>query len=515
MRKISWKRIVPLSVAFFGLSVIGLTAAPQDEKAGKKNAKAEPATEVEDELVVTKHSVTIDGQEISYTVTSGTLVLRKEDKTPRASVFFIAYTRDGVDDLSRRPVTFTFNGGPGSSSVWLHMGAFGPRRVKMAPDGGTLPPPYELVNNEHSLLDVTDLVFIDPVTTGYSRAAKGTAPKEFHGVDEDIESVGDFIRLYATRYGRWASPKFLAGESYGTTRAAGLSGHLQGRYGMYLNGIVLVSSILDFQTARFDRGNDLPYILFLPTYTATAWYHKKLPSKLQSKSLADAVEEARKFARGEYASALMLGDKLDAQRQSRLATSLAEFTGLSVDYIKRTNLRVAIRRFAKELLREEERTVGRFDSRMKGTDYDAAGERFDYDPSYTVIQGVYSTMFNHYVRSELEFERDLPYAILTGRFRPWSYEKYENQYVNVAETLREAIAKNPSLKVIVANGYYDMATPLFATEYTFDHLGLAPALRGNVSMKYYEAGHMMYVREVDHAKLKADITAFYRETLEQ
>jgi carboxypeptidase C (cathepsin A) len=484
-------------------TTVDKTSEKKDEEKGK----------LEEKKSVTKHSVTIDGQELSYTATAGTLVLTEEDGADRASVFYIAYTRDGVDDPTKRPITFTFNGGPGSSSVWLHMGAFGPRRVKMDPEGNSLPPPYELVNNEYSLLDLTDLVFIDPVSTGYSRAAKKADVKQFHGVKEDIESVGEFIRLYATRNERWGSPKFVAGESYGTTRAAGLSGYLQSRHGMYLNGIVLVSSILNFGTARFDRGNDLPFILFLPSYTATAWYHKKLPADLQSKPVSGAVEQAREFARTDYTVALMQGDKIDPSTRNRIADQLSRLTGLSRDYVERTNLRIHIHRFAKELLRTEGFTVGRFDSRLKGEDYDDAGERFDSDPSYAVIQGTYSTLFKDYVRRALKFESDLPYEILTGRVRPWNYGEYENQYVNVAETLREAITQNPSLKVVVANGYYDLATPFFATEYTMDHLGLAPAHRGNISLKYYDAGHMMYIREVDHRRLRADLAEFYRATI--
>ncbi len=475
------------------------------EAAGRKKPEA-----VKEKISQTRHSVTINGRQIPYTATAGTLALKKEDGTPLASVFFIAYTKDDVEDAGRRPITFTFNGGPGSSSVWLHMGAFGPRRVQLDPEGSAPAPPYKLVNNEYSILDLTDLVFIDPVTTGYSRAAKGVDPKLFHGVEQDIRSVGDFIRLYTTRYDRWASPKLLAGESYGTTRAAGLSGYLQQRYGMYLNGIILVSSVLNFQTLAFDKGNDLPYIFFLPSYTATAWYHKKLPRDLQSRPLTALLEQARRFAEGDYATALMKGDRLSESEQNRIAAQLARYTGLSPDYIKQSNLRVRMQRFAKELLRSEGRTTGRYDSRMKGIDADSAGERPDYDPSYAAVQGIFSTLFKHYVRADLKFKTDLPYEILTGRVRPWSYDHYANKYVNVAETLRQAMTRNPSLRVMVANGYYDLATPFFATEYTIHHLGLAPSLRDHVTLDYYEAGHMMYTREADHRKLKADVAAFIR-----
>ncbi len=508
----------------FALLLSGSLAAPSPPEGQKDTAASssksatgdrgeKPEKKLKEKCSVTTGSVTIAGKTISYTATAGTILLKKEDGTPRASVFYVAYTKNDTSDLSHRPITFTFNGGPGSSSVWLHVGAFGPRRVLLESDGKPVPPPYRLVNNEYSILDLTDLVFIDPVTTGYSRAAKGTDPKQFHGVQEDIQSVGEFIRLYTTRNRRWASPKLLAGESYGTTRAAGLSGYLQKRYGMYLNGIILVSSVLNFQTLRFDKGNDLPCILYLPTYTAAAWYHKKLPADLQAKGLEDVVEQARRFASGEYTLALMRGDALGDGDAARIAKKLSRYTGLSEDYIRRSNLRVQISRFTKELLRGEGRTVGRYDSRILGTDYDSAGEHYDFDPSYANVQGAFSTTFNDYVRSTLKFKTDLPYEILTGRVRPWSYDDYTNRYVNVGETLRMAMTRNPNLKVIIANGYYDLATPFFATEYTISHLGLAPKLRPNVMLRYYEAGHMMYTHEADHRKLRSDLVSFFQTVL--
>src|SRR5882724_1080707 len=344
---------------------------PGGQKAAEKAAekpKEEKKPAPEEKSVQTKHAVRIGGQEIKYTATAGTMLLKLEDGTPKASVFFVAYTRDDVADASRRPITFAFNGGPGAGSLWLHVGALGPRRVEMGDVGNLLPPPYKFVDNEASILDATDIVFIDPVTTGFSRPVPGEADKQFHGVQEDVQSVGDFIRLWATRNRRWGSPKFLAGESYGTTRAAGLSGYLQQRYGMYLNGIILISAILNFQTAEFDTGNDLPYILYLPTYTAIAWYHKKLPGDLQGGDVQKAVEESRKFAVGEYADALMTGDALPTARRAEIMQKLARLTGLSPDYIDRTNLRIEIQRFDKELMKNERRTVGRLDGRFTGID---------------------------------------------------------------------------------------------------------------------------------------------------
>ena len=461
----------------------------------------------EDKTVQTKHSVRISGQEIKYTATAGTIVMKLEDGTPKASVFFVAYTKDDANDAAKRPITFAFNGGPGAGSLWLHVGALGPRRVEMGDAGNLLPPPYKFVDNESSILDVTDLVFIDPVTTGYSRPVPGEADKQFHGVQEDVQSVGDFIRLWTTRNRRWSSPKFLAGESYGTTRAAGLSGYLQQRYGMYLNGIILISSILNFQTAEFDVGNDLPYMLYLPTYTAIAWYHKKLPSDLQG-DLQKAISESKVFAVSEYADALMKGDALPQARRSEIAQKLSRLTGLPADYIDRANLRIEIQRFDKELLKNERRTVGRLDGRFTGIDADAAGEQPDYDPSLAAIVGPYTATLNEYVRGELKFESDLPYEFLTGRVRPWNYAPYENRYVNVAETLRRAMTQNQFLRVFVGKGYYDLATPFFAADYTFDHLGLDPALRAHISGGYYEAGHMMYVHHDSLVKLKQDLAQF-------
>jgi carboxypeptidase C (cathepsin A) len=490
------------------------TEKPQEQKAKDDKPKEEKKTPPppEEKVVQTKHSFRLGGQEIKYTATAGTTLLKLEDGTPKASVFYIAYTKDDVTDLSQRPITFTFNGGPGSSSVWLHLGAFGPRRVQMGDVGSLLPPPYKLVDNDASLLDITDLVFIDPVSTGYSRAVPGEAPAQFHGIQQDVESVADFIRLYATRAKRWSSPKFLAGESYGTTRAAGLSGYLQQRYGMYLNGIILISSILNFETARFDTGNDLPYILFLPTYTAIAWYHKKLPADLQG-DLQKALDESRQFAKGEYADALMAGQALPPARRAEIIKKLSRLTGLSTEFIDHCDLRVQISRFAKELRRSDRRTIGRIDGRFTGIDADAAGATPDYDPSIAAVTGPYAGVLNDYVRTDLKFESDLPYEILTDRVRPWSFEPYENRYANVAETLRSAMTQNPFLRVFVGKGYYDLATPFFAAEYTFDHLGLDASLQNHITGSYYEAGHMMYVHPPSLAKLKKDIAEFMQGSI--
>jgi carboxypeptidase C (cathepsin A) len=491
----------------------------EEEKKSEEKNPEEKKPEPKDNLVETKHSLVIDGQKINYTVTTGTMVLKEETsdrekesegEKPKASFFFVAYSKDDVPDKTMRPLTFSFNGGPGSSSVWLHLGLLGPRRVVMGDAGKLLPPPFGLADNEFSLLDQTDLVFIDPVSTGYSRPVEGQKARDFHGFKKDIESVGDFIRLYTTRYGRWFSPKFLAGESYGTTRSAGLSGYLQERHGLYLNGIILVSAVLDFSTLEFEPGNDLPYVMFLPTYAATACYHGKVRTRRPLKKFLAEVET---FAAGEYAAALAKGASLSKQQQAIIAGKLAHYTGLSQEYIQQTNLRPVIFRFCKELLRDRRRTVGRIDSRFLGMDRDAAGEVWESDPSMDAIIGPYTAALYDYVRNELDFKSDLPYEIMNSKVWPWSYADHENRYVNVAETLRHAMCVNPHLKVHVANGYYDLATPYFATRYTINHLNLEKELEGHITMSYYEAGHMMYVHLPSINQLKKDLAKFIQSAI--
>lgn len=494
-----------------------MSTTNNDKDTGKGEEKSAPPPTPADVISQTSHTTTIGGRRLNYTATTGRIILKAEDEKegekPKAAIFFVAYTLDRPEDisetehLSSRPVTYAFNGGPGSSSVWLHLGVLGPRRVVLEQDGRPLPPPYRLIDNDFGLLDKTDLVFIDPVTTGFSRAVPGEKDKQFHGFKPDIESVGDFIHLYTSRYHRWASPKFLIGESYGTTRSAGLSGYLQERHGLYLNGIALISVVLNFMTLAFDPGNDLPYILFLPTYAATAHYHKQLANELQA-DLGRTLAEAETFALGPYATALMQGDALPPDDRAAIIAGLSRYTGLSPRYIESTNLRINIFRFVKELLREKRRTVGRLDSRYTGIDRNAAGEMNEYDPSYALIQGPYTAMLNDYIRRELKFESDLPYEILSGRVRPWSFEENQNSYLNVGETLRKAMSMNPHLKVFVANGYYDLATPYLATRYTFNHLELDEGLRKNITMTYYEAGHMMYIHDPSLAQLKRDLDQF-------
>lgn len=507
----------------FGCAILSAQQGPARKAAAQQRPEVSSKTPLSEKSpVVTKHTITVDGKPVSYTATVGEMIVNKPNEEPGASIFYIAYTRSDVQDKSTRPLTFAYNGGPGSSSVWLHLGYLGPRRVAMDDEGHPTAPPFGLVDNENSLIDVTDLVLIDPVSTGYSRPLPGENKNQFHGVEEDIESVGEFIRLYVTKNERWDSPKFLLGESYGTTRSAGLSGFLQGRtHGMYLNGIILVSSVLDFSTIMFTPGNLMPYILFLPHYTATAWYHNKLPAELQKKPLVEVLDEAKKFASDAYSVALLKGNLLPQDEYEEIARQLADYTGLSLDYVKQSNLRIRHDRFVKELLRDEFHTVGRLDSRFKGRDADAAGENYEYDPSSSAIQGAFSTMLNHYLREELNYEKDIPYAIY-GNVYPWNFSSVPSDPMqmrrggmgmglNVAEILRQAMAENEHLRVFCCNGYYDGATPFFGTEYTFAQMGLNGEFKDRVKMGYYEAGHMMYIHKPSIIKLKKDLAAFIQE----
>lgn len=551
-------------VCAFLLTCAALLAPARADDPKDKDKKPEPP-------VVTEHDVAINGATIHYKATTGKLPLKDETTGKvKAEVFYIAYQKvaaakagdkasekadkgtakptestgatdgDKAGDKSAsnsadkpgdaratkptdnaaakapdgdptRPITFAFNGGPGSSSVWLHMGALGPRRVMMGQNGEPLPPPSKLTDNESSWLDFTDLVFIDPVSTGFSRAAEGEDPHQFHGLREDIAAVGEFIRLYCVRENRWQSPKFLAGESYGTTRASGLASYLQNELGMSLNGIVLVSPVLNFQTLSFDTGNDTAYWLFLPTYTATAWYHKVLKGELGG-DLEHAVAEAEKFAAGDYLRALAKGDTLSGDEKRVIARRVADFTGLSEDFVMRADLRIRIDQFTKELLRAQGRSVGRYDSRYKGIDRNGVNDTTDYDPSYAAVQGPFTGAFNTYIRQDLKFETDLNYEILTGRVHPWNLQA-SNRYAETAESLRRAMTENPHLKLLVCCGLYDLATPFFAADYTVHHLGLDASLSANATIARYQAGHMMYLRHDDLIKLRDDAARFYSGAL--
>jgi carboxypeptidase C (cathepsin A) len=454
--------------------------------------------------VVTEHVV----GDLKYKATVGMIPIKDSLGEIKAGIFYTAYS---VESDTPRPLTFSFNGGPGSSSVWLHLGALGPKRVRLGDEGEAINAPYELIDNPDSWLPFTDLVFIDPVGTGFSRSVKKEDEKSFWGLKGDVDSIAEFIRTYLTTFERWLSPLYIAGESYGTTRAAGLSDALMER-GIGLKGLVLISSILNFQTARFQRGNDLPYLLFLPTYTATAYYHQRLSADLQSKPLAEVLQEVEGFCDGEYLIALNQGSALTSEKRAEVVEKLARYTGLDSTYVDLTDLRINIHRFCKELLRKEGRTVGRLDSRYKGIDPIGVSDSPEFDPS-TVIAPAYTHCLNDYVQRVLGYKSNLPYYISNPDklWASWTWGDAGGGYPDTSEALRRTLSKNNFMRVFIANGYYDLATPYFATRYTLNHMALDPSLQGNISNGYYESGHMMYVHAKELAQLKVDVDKFYRE----
>lgn len=484
------------------------TAKPTN---GSEAAADSKAAEPEDQLVTTAHSIQTESGELSYTVTTGRVVLREEVITDgkfdghqaKAEMFITAYTLDSAI-ISDRPVTFAFNGGPGSSSVWLHLGLLGPRRVVSGDVDTMVAPPFGLTDNAETLLSHTDLVFIDPVSTGYSRTISGGEPKKFHGFGPDRDSVGELIRLWTSRNGRWLSPKFLAGESYGTTRAAALASHLSDRYGMAMNGVILISSVLDMGSVFFTDGNDLPYVTFLPTYAALAHYHGMIPDRSQQEVLA----AAEALAERDYPWALSRGARLPEAERADMVGRLSAVTGLSADYIDRADLRIEHQHFFAELLRHRGLATGRLDGRFTAVPKNRNASTLESDPSYDAIRGPYSAAANHYLRVELGYEVDLPYEILTDKVWPWSYSDFENRAVSVAQELATAIRTNPFLKVHVAFGYQDGATPYYAAEHVLAQLNIPESLRENISRKYYQAGHMMYVHEESRLQQSADLAQF-------
>ena len=455
--------------------------------------------------VCVTNTVTIDGEPVTYTAETGMLPVLKADGTSRASLFYVAYTRQGVANKAARPVTFCFNGGPGSASVWLHLGALGPRRVKMNPDGSLPAPPFSMVDNEYSLLKASDLVFIDPVATGFSRVTKDEKPADFFGVDGDLDSVSEFIRLWTTRHERWLSPKYLCGESYGVFRAAGLADRLSSRYGMYLNGLVLVSGVLDFATLEGATGNDLPYPLILPAYTAVAFYHHKLPADL-SDNLTNALAESRAFARGEFTSALLQGAALPVDERAKIVAELARLTGLKPQVIADNNLRVDEGVFRKQLLHDEGMILGAYDARLTGRDGDPASPYPDFDPANTAVLGPFSAAMNSYVRSELKFEDDLPYELLSS-VQPWNYG-VRNNYPNTSEKLADVMNQNPYLKILVFGGRCDLVCPIDTIKHSLSHMSLAPEQRKNIRYVEFDAGHMMYINLPDLQKMHQELENF-------
>ncbi len=505
--------ISTLLAAALGASLVHAQAPPAEvtqpvevkDSGGKKPEEAKPEEKKDkDDSAVTQHKVTSGGEAIEYTATAGTITLTKAYGEPRAKMFYVSYVRTGVENAAARPVCFCFNGGPGSSAVWLHLGAFGPRRVVM-PDGGvTAPkPPYALTDNEYTLLREADLVFVDPVSTGLSQAEKGEDPKQFFGFQEDVESVGEFVRLWITKNSRWGSPKFLMGESYGAIRVSGLAAHLQDRFGMYLNGIIIVSGLLDFKTLSPDDQNDVPFIGWLPGYTAAAHFHKKLAPELMG-DFQGLWNRSREFARGAYANALLRGASLPQEDRERIAAELAALTGLPKDFILRENLRIDPSTFRRKLLEAEDKVIGRFDARCTGV---------SGDPSYSVVYGAFATLMNSYLRDKdgLNYQTDRAYEILNGGgVQPWNYGR-GNTYFDVCERLAGAMTENPALHVFVACGYHDLATPAEGIEYSVRHLDLPKELRGNIHYGYYDGGHMMYTVLPSLQKLSADVSGFIKQ----
>ena len=457
-------------------------------------------------VVSKQDAVTIAGKKIDYKVTASTLSLKTAKDEDRASIFHVAYERIGMSDRHKRPIVFAFNGGPGSSAVWLHMGALGPRIVPTTPDGTkTLPPPLIIKENPQSILDVADIVFIDPVSTGFSRAKGKTKAAEFHGVNGDIRSVGDFIRRWVTENDRWASPKYLLGESYGGIRAAGLADHLQDEFGMSLNGVVLLSSLIDFRTLRSNVADDLSYSVFFPGLTATSHYHQKIQGNRN-----ELVEQARAFAFGTYSQALLKGAAISAKEKKSVADQMAKFTGLPASLFVETNLRLSSTRFRKELLRDESKVLGRFDARIAWPSTSPESDYASYDPSYSVAYGAFSTAINDYLSRDLGWEGHHPYKILTSDVRPWDWGT-SNSVVNMARNLESAMRENPDLRILVMCGYTDLATPPANMQYSIDHLFNIPNERRKaIKFTWYEAGHMFYLNQPDLEKMRTDLVDFIK-----
>ena len=481
-----------------------MSDAPDTKKADDDK---KPEELKEDDAVVTVHSITVaSGETIPYTVHCGRLPIKNEKGEIEALIFFQAYIRAIDKPLSERPLMFSFNGGPGSASVWLHLGALGPKRAALNPDGSLPAPPYKLEDNPLTWLAHTDLVFIDPVGTGYSKAKDEETAKKFWSVEGDIKSLTEFIRLFLTRYERWTSPLYMVGESYGTTRGAGLAGSLV-EQGIALSGLLLISMVLNFQTLRFAPGNDMPCQLYLPTYAATAWYHKKLARKYLNRPIEKFLAEVEAFAAGAYQSALFAGDRLGVRERKAVVAQLAAYTGLSEDYVERTDLRIEHWKFCKELLRSEGKSVGRLDSRLTRETRRGETDAPDFDASHADIMPPYTALINDYLRRTLGVKFDERYKILDGLYAKWDWGKSDG-YTDTSVSLRTALEKNPHLRVFVASGYFDLATPYWATEHTLSHLGVPKSARANIRTDYYTAGHMMYIDEGNLKKLAEDVADF-------
>jgi carboxypeptidase C (cathepsin A) len=496
----------------FSLGLAGRAAAQAPDKDAKApEAKGAEKCEAKEESSVTDHTMRIGGQTIAYKATASTTLLKNDKGDSTGLLYSVAYTRSDVKDLTQRPVSFLYNGGPGSATMWLHMGAFGPRRVQTIDGSFTPPAPYKLVDNGESLLDKTDLVFIDAMGTGYSHAVCKAQEKDFFGIDEDLEAFAQFIVTYLSRNDRWNSPKFLIGESYGTFRSAALGNYLQSHDTVHLNGIVLISTVLDLSTLTFAPGDDRPYVFYLPSYAATAWYHKT----------AGFIDEARKYAQGDYAAALFKGAELSAGERAAVAKKLSYFTGLSEDYLEKADLRVTLGQFRAELRRKEGLTTGRIDARFTGYTYDLLEESAQGDPEGPAVGGAYTALINAYNHEELKFGKDKVYHNTANAFGSWNWARKDQRRFgfpgapNVEQDLALAMITNPRLLVQVENGYYDLATPFFATEHTMEHLALPEVLQKNIKEDYYTAGHMMYLHDDDRVSLHKQIASLIDRATQQ
>lgn len=489
----------------------------KDKAADTATDKAkEPRRQLtERDPVTTSHSIRIGRNTLEYDVTFGALPIKDQFGEVEAHIYFTAYIVKTQNGETARPLTFTYNGGPGSSSAWLHLGGLSPKRVDLTDDGDTKAPPHTLVDNTETWLQFTDMVFIDPVGTGFSQGATPELDKKFWGVEGDLQSVAEVIRLYLGRYGRWTSPLFLAGESYGTFRSAGLASLLFDR-GIALNGIVLISTVLTMEASRFGAINDLPYATFFPTYAAAAWYHKKLAKDLQARSLEAYVTEVEDWVDSVYMPALHKGDLLSGREREQLITQIARYSGLSEEYVEQANLRINIHRFTKELLRDRKQTIGRIDARFTARDLSHVTETPEFDPSVTYPGPVYTSTYNAYIRDELGWQTDIEFEMMSGEVnKHWEWGSAAEGYPDTSERLRSAMHKYRHLKVLVQQGYYDFATPHYAAEYTFRHMGIAPEFQDNVEWAYYEAGHMMYIDRKCREKQYADTLAFYKRALQR
>lgn len=504
-------RFRPMPLLLLALLPAALLA--QRPESGGDTAKASKAATPPAVHQVTHHTAMIGGQQVSYDATVGSIILRNAKDEPIGELIYTAYTRSGPGAGPNRPLMFAYNGGPGSSSVWVHMGLLGPRRVDIPDAEHAPPPPYHLVDNASSMLDVADLVFIDPIGTGYSKPIGVGKGSDFWGVDQDASTLGQFVSRYLSETGRWNSPRYLMGESYGTTRSAVLGSVLQDRYSIDLNGIVLLSAVLDFQTITFNAGNDMPYVMYLPSYAAVAWYHKALANR--PAELRPFLHEVEQFATHEYATALLQGGTLPAAERGRILDRLVAYTGLSRDYLDKADLRVTASQFEKELLREHGEVVGRLDARFVGETGDLLAENAGYDPQSSAISSPYVSLFNQYMHEELGFGKDRLYAV-SGSVNPWDWSHGRGGgwpgHTNVATDLASALSSNPGLHVQLHSGLFDLATPYFPAEWTMDHLGVPARVRTQVEEVEYESGHMAYVHLPSLEKWKAEVAGFIART---